>query len=202
MKKRTVSGLAADGLLFKNPLLVKMIGLCTAVFACGTVKDALGMGLCTLVVLVLSSLTLSALRGIVTENARGAATLFVVCGFTTVVHLFVKAYFSGLDVSLGIYIPLIAVGSLCYSFGVGFASKAPIVSTLAGSVFHGLGYLVAMLAAAVIRELFGRGQLFGHSIFGGGMTFLTTPAGGFIVLGLLAAVLSFFTRKRRDKNDD
>ena len=141
MKKRTVSWLAADGLLFKNPLLVKMIGLCTAVFACGTVKDALGMGLCTLVVLVLSSLTLSALRGMLTNGARKAATLFIVCGFTTLVHLFVKAYFPELDASLGIYIPLIAVGGLCYSFGVGFASKAPVLSSLAGSVFQGLGYL-------------------------------------------------------------
>lgn len=201
MKNRSIKSLALDGLFYKNPLLIRLLGLCTAVFACGTLKGALAMGACTMAVLLLSALTLSLLKGLITDEARPVSVLFIVCGYTTAVQLFVKASFPETDALLGIYLPLIAVSGLLFTHGAEFSSKNGVPASLLDALFTGLGYTAAMVTAAALRELFGRGQLFGIKIFSGGAAFLATPAGGFIVLGLLAAVLSFFTRRRRDRDD-
>lgn len=201
MRKRSLSDIAADELLYKNPLLIRMLGLSTAVFASTAAKNALAMGLCALAVLMLSAVTLSVLRGVITDASRKWCVLFTVCGYTTLVHLFVRAFFHGADAALGIYLPLIAVSGLCFTHGSAIASRVSPVPALLDALFVGLGYLAAMTVAAVIRELFGMGSFFGIRIFNGGVAFLATPAGGFILFGILAAAVTYFSGKRRDSDE-
>ncbi len=201
MKNRSLSTVLMDGILYKNPLLVKMLSLSVAVLACGTCKDALALGICTFLTLLLSSLTLSAVRKILTEGTKTLACLFISCGYVSVIAVAVKACFPTLHEEIGTLLPFIAASGLCLSFGAGFASKNGISSTLVGAVASGLGYMAALLVTAAVRELFGRGTLFGITAFGGGIPFLTTPAGGFICLAFIAALVSFINSKRRDEND-
>ena len=149
MRKRSLSDIATDGLFFKNPLLIKMLGLCTAVFASASIKGALAMGICTLAVLLLSALTLSLIRGVITDESRKWCVLFTVCGYTTLVHLFVRAFFHGADAALGVYLPLIAVSGLCFTHGAVIASKTSAVPALLDALFVGFGYLFAIIAAAL-----------------------------------------------------
>lgn len=199
MKNRSISTLLCEGVLYKNPLLVKMLSLSVAVLACGTLKTALVLGLCTTLSMMLSAPTVSALKGLLTEKTRAVASLFISCGYVSAVCLFVKACIPSADAS---YLPLIAFSGLCLSFCVGFAAKNSVTSSLAGACFSGLGYTAAVLVTAFIRELFGSGKLFGAALFNGGISFLTTPAGGFVCLAFIAAAVSFITNRRRGEDED
>ncbi len=202
MRNRSIISIAADSLLYKNPLLYGLLGLCTAVFASTTLEKALIMGLCTGICLVLGSLTVSALRSFTDDTFRPITVILTVSGFAAAITLFVRGFFPQSYEGIGVYLPLIAFSGLCYSHGANYAAKNGIVSTLVDAVFTAIGYAAAMVLTALVREVFGRGELFGKEIMGSGIYFLTTPAGGFICLGILAAFVSFLSRKRRDKDDD
>ncbi len=202
MRNRSIISVAADSLLYKNPLLYGLLGLCTAVFASATLKGALIMGLCTALCLILSSLTISALRSFTDDNFRPFTVILIVSGYAAAITLFVKGFFPQSYEIVGVYLPLIAFSGLCYSHGINYADKNGIVSTLVDGVFTAIGYSAAMLIVAFVREFLGRGELFGKKLIGNGLYFIATPAGGFICLGMLAAFISFVSRKRRDKNDD
>lgn len=199
MKNRSLSTLLGDAVLYKNPLLVKLLSLSVAVLACGTLKGALVLGLCTIVSMMLSALTVSAVKGLLTEKTRAVASLFICSGYVSAVCLFVKACMPQAYAS---YLPLIAFSGLCLSFCTGFAAKNGIGSAFISAFFSGLGYTAALMVTAFVRELFGRGELFGVNVFNGGVAFLTTPAGGFVCLAFIAAAVSFINSKRRSEDED
>ena len=202
MKNRRIISVLIDGLIYQNPLLVKMLSLSVAVLACASLKDAFIVGFCTLIALVLSSVTVSAIKNVLTEATKTLSCLFIITGYVSVICVIVKACFPNVDADVGYYLPFIAASGRCLSFCAGFAVKNSISSVAFGALSSGLGYMAALVVSAFVRELFGRGELFGISLFDGGITFLATPAGGFICFAFLAAAVSYISNRRRDNNDN
>jgi len=200
MRKRGIGYYAKHAIVFSNPLLTQLLGLCTAVFACKTVKSALIMGACTTIVLVLSAVTVSALRGVMPKSARRGVSIAVICGYVTALQLLLKAYMPWADNTLGVFVPLIAVSGLAFVYTADLAARLSFGIAVSASLFGGIGYTLATVLAAAVIELFGSGSLFGTKVMGGAHM-LTTPAGAFICFGLLAAAVRFISRKRRDEDD-
>ena len=196
-----------DGLLYQNPVLVQVLGMCSTMAITTSFFNGLGMGLAVTVILTLSNIIISAIRKIVPDKIRIAMFIVVIAGFVTMVDLFLQAFVPALAESLGVFIPLIVVNCIILGRAEAFSYKNGVVASFFDGVFQGIGYTLVLLAMCIIRELLGAGTFGGGLLAGGkgiqiipsqfpaGM--LTLPVGGFLVLGCLNAAMQWALSKSK-----
>ena len=207
-----------DGLIYQNPVLVQVLGMCSTMAITTSVANGLGMGLSVLVILTLSNIFISLLRKIIPNEVRIACYIVVIAGFVTIVDLCLQAFVPAIAESLGVFIPLIVVNCIIIGRAEAFCQKNPVGPSFFDGIFQGLGYTLVLIAMCVIRELLGKGS-FGTGIFntiGGvigtgngiqifpaeyGALVLTLPIGGFITLGCLIALMQYALRKSAEKKE-
>ena len=181
-----------EGLLDNNPVLVQLLGMCPVLATTTSVSNGIGMGLAATAVLICSNLFISILRKFIPKQVRIAAYIVIISGFVTAVELLMRAYFYELYQSLGLFIPLIVVNCIILARAEAFASKnKPLPSIIDGAAM-GLGFTFALVLLALVRELLGSGKIFGWAIPGyseSPMVIFVLPAGAFISLGLVIAVV-------------
>ena len=107
-----------DGLIYQNPVLVQVLGMCSTMAITTSVANGFGMGISVLIILTLSNIFISLLRKIIPNEVRIACYIVVIAGFVTIVDLCLQAFFPDIAESLGVFIPLIVVnciilGRLC-----------------------------------------------------------------------------------------
>ena len=181
-----------EGLLDNNPVLVQLLGMCPVLATTTSVSNGIGMGLAATAVLICSNLFISLLRKFIPKQVRIAAYIVIISGFVTAVELLMRAYFYDLYQSLGLFIPLIVVNCIILARAEAFASKnKPLPSIIDGAAM-GIGFTFALVLLAFVRELLGSGKIFGWAITGyseNPMVIFVLPAGAFISLGLVIAVV-------------
>ena len=96
-----------DGLWDNNPALVQLLGLCPLLAVTGSVVNAIGLGIASILVLIGSNLTVSAFRKFVPDSVRLPIFVMIIASFVTAIELLMKAYTYELYLILGIFIPLI-----------------------------------------------------------------------------------------------
>ena len=179
-----------NGIIKENPTLILMLGMCPTLAVTTSASNGLGMGLSTLVVLVMSNLVISIMRNIIPDKVRIPAYIVIVATLVTIVQLLLQAYFSDLYESLGIYIPLIVVNCIILGRAEAYASKnGPLLSVMDG-LGMGLGFTLALTLISIFRELIGSGTVFGVQVMPAAYEpiaiFVMAP-GAFLVLCLLVA---------------
>ena len=201
-----------DGLLYQNPVLVQVLGMCSTMAITTSFFNGLGMGLAVTVILTLSNVIISAIRKIVPDKIRIAMFIVVIAGFVTMVDLFLQAFVPALAESLGVFIPLIVVNCIILGRAEAFSYKNGVVASFFDGVFQGIGYTLVLLAMCIIRELLGAGT-FGGGLLGAGgkgiqiipsqfpAGMLTLPVGGFLVLGCLIAAMQWAMAKSNAKKE-
>ncbi|MBR5515560.1 MAG: electron transport complex subunit E [Clostridia bacterium] len=192
MNKLNIKQMLLDGILYKNPVLVQLLGLCSVLAVTTSVVNGFGMGAAATAVLVCSNLLISLLRKFIPKQVRIAAYIVIISGFVTMVELLIKAYLPALDKSLGVFIPLIVVNCMILARAEAFASKNKPLPSIIDGLTMGIGYTVALVAISFIREILGAGTLFGYNIMPKGfqpMLMAILPPGGFIILGSLIALM-------------
>ena len=175
------------GILEKNPIFFLVLGLCPALAVSNSLNNALGMGLAATFVLVFSNSIISLIRKFIPDKIRIPCFIVVIATFVTIVELIMKAYFPALNKSLGIFIPLIVVNCIILGRAEAFASRNGLFVSIADGLGMGIGFTVALMTIAGIREFLGNGTLFGLKVFVGfepALTFALAP-GALLVLGLL-----------------
>lgn len=191
-----------EGLLDNNPVLVQLLGMCPTLATTTSVSNGIGMGLAATAVLICSNLFISLLRKFIPKQVRIAAYIVIISGFVTAVELLMRAYFYDLYQSLGLFIPLIVVNCIILARAEAFASKnKPLPSIIDGAAM-GLGFTFALVLLAFVRELLGSGKIFGWSIPGyseNPMVIFVLPAGAFISLGLVIAVVQKIRNSGADR---
>ena len=194
-----------DGFLTNNPLLVSMLGVCPALATSTTVENGLAMGLVVLAVLILSNVTVSLLKSMIPNKIRLSVYMIIIAGYVSATEMLLKAYLPQLDKSLGFYISLVVVNCVVLSRSEQFASKNGVFMSFVDALANGLGYTVVLVFISFIREIFGKGSVFGFDfaqyIGFSPISILAAPAGGFLVLGLLCALYNKISITRREKND-
>ena len=189
-----------NGIIFQNPVLVLLLGMCPTMAVSVSVFNGLGMGLCATFVLIFSNAAISALRKIIPENVRIAAYIVIIATFVTVVDLLLQAYLPDLSGSLGLFIPLIVVNCIILARAEAFAGKNSVAASAIDGLAMGLGFTVALLAMSVIRELLGAGTLAGYKVTPDGFQpalLMSLAPGGFITLGCLIALMQWLLRRGR-----
>nr|WP_296155343.1 electron transport complex subunit RsxE [uncultured Peptoniphilus sp.] len=189
----------SDSIFKNNPILVQMIGLCSVLAVSTSVTSAIAMGVAVTFVLICSNAVVSLLRNVIPSNVRIPAFIVVIAAFVTLVQMVLHAYSPAIYNALGIFLPLIVVNCAILGEAEGFAYQNKLIPSIVDGLGTGIGYTLALLAMAVIRELFGHGTLLDKQIFPEaypGIGVLTSPAGAFILLGLLIAAYRAVMAKR------
>ncbi|MDP8234454.1 MAG: electron transport complex subunit E [Candidatus Saelkia tenebricola] len=187
------------GFIAQNPVLVQLLGLCPALAVTTTALNALTMGLAVIFVLTLSSVIVSVLRKLIPYQVRIAAFTIIIATFVTIADLFLKANLPELSKSLGPYVPLIVVNCIILGRCEAFASKNSFVRTFFDSLGMGLGFTFALLVLGSLREILSTGAIFSINLFGSGfepMLVMILPAGAFLGLGVMVAVMNLIVRKK------
>ena len=187
-----------DKIIKENPVFVLLLGMCPTLAISTSVSNAIGMGLSATAVLIGSNIVISACRKVIPSKIRIAAFIVVIASFVTMIQMFLQAYVPSLYKSLGIYIPLIVVNCIILGRAEAFASKNPVGASFIDGLGIGLGFTVALVILASVRELLGSGTILGFSVFGAGykpVSMAILPPGGFIVLGIVLGVIAVIRRK-------
>ena len=202
-----------EGLLYKNPVLVQLLGMCSTLAITTSLFNGIGMGLAVTIILICSNVLISALRNFIPSQIRIAAYITIIAGFVTVVDLFLQAYIPALAESLGVFIPLIVVNCIVLGRAEAFASKNSVLASAVDGLCQGIGYTVALVITCVIRELLGSGT-FGGGLLNGGEGIriipaqfpamqMVMPVGGFLVLGFVIAgsqwLMKYLEQKSKKK---
>ena len=149
-----------DGLWHNNPALVQLLGLCPLLAVTGTVTNALGLGLATLLVLLGSSFSVSLIRNHVPASVRLPAFVMIIASFVTCAELLMQAFTYELYQILGIFIPLIVTNCAILGRADAFASKHSPLPALIDAFMMGLGFTLVLVLLGDLREVLGQGTLF------------------------------------------
>ena len=207
--------IAKNGLWDNNPALVQLLGLCPLLAVSGSVVNALGLGLATILVLVGSNVAVSLIRNHVSEAVRLPVFVMIIATFVTCTELLMKAFTFELYLILGIFIPLIVTNCAILGRADAFASKNPILPSAYDGLMMGIGFALVLIALGAVREILGNGTLFDNMqlLFGAsaeswrielfsnypGFLVAVLPPGAFIVVGFLIAVKNIIDAKIEER---
>ncbi|MBQ4159891.1 MAG: electron transport complex subunit E [Clostridia bacterium] len=202
MKENKAVKTLTAGLIENNPTFVQLIGMCPTLAVTTSLQNGFMMGLAATAVLVASNVVISLLRKCIPDKIRIAAYIVVIAGFVTMVEMLLNAFLPALAESLGIFIPLIVVNCIILARAEAFASKNSVGLSALDGLGMGLGFTVALSLISTVRELLGAGTIWGVQILGAAyepmLVFILAP-GGFIVLGLLIAIIQLIRNKNEKK---
>lgn len=163
MKNKTFQSLT-NPLAKNNPILVQILGICSALAVTTQLKPALVMGLSVMAVCAFSNLILSLLRNTIPDRIRIIVQLVVIAALVTVVNDVLKAYVYDVSKQLSVYVGLIITNCIIMGRVEAFAlSNKPLPSLLDG-IGNGLGYGAVLVIIGFVRELLGSGTLFGYQV--------------------------------------
>ncbi|MBD3671356.1 MAG: electron transport complex subunit E [Gammaproteobacteria bacterium] len=215
MAETSYSQISKDGFWNNNVALVQLLGLCPLLAVTNTTINGLGLGLATTLVLVISNVIVSSIRNVVRAEIRLPVFMLIIASAVTAIELSMNAYFHGLYLILGIFIPLIVTNCAIIGRAEGFASKHPIPQALMDALAMGLGFTIILVLLGAMREVIGAGTLLAnaHLMFGEaardmtltvvddyrGFLLAVLPPGAFIGLGLLIAVKNLIDARQPRK---
>ncbi|MGD2172171.1 MAG: electron transport complex subunit E [Gammaproteobacteria bacterium] len=211
----TNSEITRNGLWSNNVALVQLLGLCPLLAVTSTLVNGIGLGLATLITLVLSNTIVSLIRDFVRKEVRLPVFVLIIASVVTIIELGMKAMFYDLYLVLGIFIPLIVTNCAIIGRAEGFASRNPVGPAALDGLMMGLGFLAVLALLGAMREIIGFGTLFANAelMFGPGAHNLTIelnpdypgfllavlPPGAFFGLALLIVAKNWFDLRPAQK---
>ena len=204
------------GIIAENPVLILVLGTCPAIAVSTSIVSAISMGLAATIVLLGSNVVISLLRKIIPDTVRIPCYIVVIAAFVTLVEMLLHAFVEPIYNLLGIWLPLIVVNCIVLGRAEMFARKnGPLDSALDG-LGMGIGFLVALLAMAIIREILGAGTVLsglesfgiqpinllfqtteeGVTLYDFRIPILAKAPGGFLVFGIMIAIMNKLTEKK------
>ncbi|MEG0912098.1 MAG: Rnf-Nqr domain containing protein [Oscillospiraceae bacterium] len=181
--------------LRENAVVKSRLGLCAAVGVTTTFWGGFAMGITVTAILTVQMLVMSLVAKNISESGRVVVSLMLGAGLASLADVVMKSFFYDISMALGWYIPLIAVSGLIVVLAPSGADETAGRAAAKGFV-AGLGYMLMLISVSLVRELLGFGSLFGIPLGLKPMSLMTTPFGGFIVLGLTAALVQWLGREK------
>ena len=187
------------GIITENPVLILVLGTCPTLAVTNSLESAFYMGIAATVVLVCSNAVISLLRKIIPDTVRIPCYIVVIAAFVTAVQMILEAKLPKAYEMLGVYLALIVVNCIILGRAEMFARKNRPIDSILDGIGMGIGFSLALLLMALIREVFGAGSFWGIEIpfvSDYKIPVLTQAPGGFLVFGFLIALMNKLTAKR------
>lgn len=207
------SKILKDGLWDNNPGFVQLLGLCPLLAVSNSLVNALGLGIATLMTLILTNTAVALFRGLIPNEIRIPVYVVIIAAVVTIIELLMNAYLHDLYTILGIFIPLIVTNCIVMGRAEAFATKQPIYLAALDGFSMGAGFAIVLALLGALREILGRGTLFAQAelLLGPGwenakMTLVNDysgfllailPPGAFIGLGFLIALKNILDQRRQ-----
>ena len=203
------------GIFKNNPLFIAVLGTCPALAVTTSFETALGMGILFTFVLVCSNVIISLLRKLIPEEIEIPAFIVIIAAFVTIVKRFTNAFIPNPYASLGVFLSLLVANCVVLGRAEAFAKYNGPLDSLLDGLGNGIGYTLAIVIIALIREILGTGRLTFGKVFtfiptyslpilkGASFDFsrsvFTNAAGGFIVFGVVLFVINAITLHKQNK---
>lgn len=176
-----------------NPVLIQVLGICSALAVTSQLKPALVMGLAVTVITAFSNLIISIIRKTVPNRIRIVVQLVVVAALVTIVSQVLKASVYDVSVELSVYVGLIITNCILMGRLEAFAMQNKPLPSFIDGIANGFGYGIILVIVGAFRELLGRGSLLGYKIIPeGAYDFgyldngtMTMPAMALIMIGVV-----------------
>ncbi len=147
-----------------NPVIVQVLGICSALAVTVKMKPAFVMSLSVMVVLALANMLISFMRNTIPTRIRIIVQLVVVAGLVILVDQVLKAFVPDVSKQLSVFVGLIITNCIIMGRLEAFAlGNKPFPAFLDG-IGNAAGYGLILMTVAFIRELFGSGSVFGIKI--------------------------------------
>ena len=202
MSKNNNLSIVTKGILKENPVFVLVLGTCPVLATTTSVFGAFGMGIAAMIVLICSNMLISALRKVIPDSVRIPSYIVIIAGFVTIVQMLVQAFLPDLDKMLGVYLPLIVVNCIILGRAEMFAGKNSVGKSALDGVGMGIGFTIALVAMATVREVLGSASFAGNAIAflePYKISFLSKAPGGLLVYGMLIALVYIITNGKAPK---
>ena len=202
----------SNGLWKNNPATVQLLGLCPLLAVSGTVVNALGLGIATMLVLVTSNLVVSLIRDYVRSEIRIPVFVVIIAVSVTLIKILMQAYFYDLYLIIGLFVALITTNCVIIARAEAFASKNNVFNSMADGFFMGLGFTVVLVVLGALREIISFGTLFQQMnlLFGesaawlkitliehyDGFLLTILPPGAFLGLGFIIALKNIIDNRQ------
>ncbi|NLK44152.1 MAG: NADH:ubiquinone reductase (Na(+)-transporting) subunit D [Tissierellia bacterium] len=184
-----------------NPVLVQIIGICSALAVTNVMMNSLIMGVGLMFVTGLSSFTVSLIRNFTPKHIRMMVQVLIIAAYVIIVDIFLQAYMPEMSKALGPYVGLIITNCIIMGRAEAYAQQNPPIPAFLDGVASGLGYTIVLLLIAFVRELFGFGTIFGIRVLGDwwtSWTIMIMPPAAFFIL----AVIIWITKSIQEKDKE
>ena len=159
--KREYKKVLFDPLIEKNPIMLQVLGICSALAVTTKLAPALIMCVALTAVLVASNVAISLIRQHIPGSIRIIVFMTIISTFVIVVEQVLRAFAFDLANQLSVFIGLIITNCIVMGRAEAFASKNPVFPSLLDALGYGAGYSVLLIIVASARELLGSGSLLG-----------------------------------------
>ena len=185
-----------------NPIALQVLGICSALAVTSSLKNALIMSIALTLVTAFSSLFISNIRNHIPSSVRIIVQMTIIASLVIVVDQVLQAFSYATAKELSVFVGLIITNCIVMGRAEAYAMKSPPLMSFLDGIGNGLGYSVVLLTVGFIRELFGKGSLFGVDIIplvqNGGwyqpMGLLILPPSAFFIIGLFIWVLRTYKK--------
>ena len=147
-----------------NPILVQVLGICSALAVTSQLKPAIVMGLAVTIITAFSNVIIASIRKTIPMRIRIIVQLVVVAALVTIVSQILKAVAYDVSVQLSVYVGLIITNCILMGRLEAFAMMNKPWPSFLDGVGNGLGYALILVIVGAFRELLGRGSLLGFQL--------------------------------------
>lgn len=196
-----------NGIIKENPVFVLLLGLCSTLAITTKFENAYLMGICVTLVLIVSNFIVSVIRKWIPSSVKTPVYILIIATLVTIIELMLQYYARDVYDVFGIYLPLIVVNCIILGRALAVASKTSIGKSVLDGLGIGIGYTIALMFIACIREVLGSntitlmdsistitGYRAIYRVFPENelipMSILASPAGAFLTLGILMAIFN------------
>ena len=170
-----------------NPIALAVLGICSALAVTSKLETSVVMALSVIFVVAFANLAISIIRNHIAASTRILVEMTIIASLVIIADQFIRAFAFDVSKQLSVYVGLIITNCIVMGRAEAYALKNPPLQSFVDGIGNGLGYTFILLVLGVIRELFGSGKLFGHSILP-----LDTEGGWYVSNGLLLVPASAF----------
>lgn len=173
-----------------NPIIVQVLGICSALAVTSKLEPAIVMALSVTVVVSLANVIISLLRKTIPNSIRMIIQLVVVASLVTIISEVLKAYAYDLSKQLSVFVGLIITNCILMGRLEGFAlNHGPWQSFLDG-IGNGVGYGIILVILGFFRELLGSGTLLGYQVIPDSFYAAGYMNNGLMILPPMALILT------------
>lgn len=172
-----------------NPILVQVLGICSALAVTSQLKPAIVMGLAVTIITAFSNVIISIIRNTIPQRIRIIVQLVVVAALVTIVSQVLKAFAYDVSVQLSVYVGLIITNCILMGRLEAFAMMNKPWPSFLDGVGNGLGYALILVIMGAVRELLGRGSLLGFQLIPEGAYNLGYVNNGMMTMPAMALIL-------------